>query len=449
MPTARLIPSTYEVSSTNLSVSSASSMYDDTDSTDYATITNTRSGTTSYYLYIRGFNFDDIPSGAVVSSFTVKLKARESGISTSSSYAPKLAHGTSQLTSTCSAISTTATVLTFSGLDVDWDDIVGYGSTFGIRINCRRASRNTTGYMYVYGAEIEVTYSVPNPRTITSSLTGDGTISPQGAITTYDGEEYVLTITPANTAENVSITHDGADVTEQLVAHGQGGTVSTVLGAYELISGSFNGSGASYFSGIVGNGYDTADTTTSNYYSGGSSVQAVFQYDMGIDLPSNANITRCYVMVNGHAESSSNSSEYMCFQLKSGNTELSDEINFKSVSTSNTTYTLECHTLPTVSQLADMVLECTLGYYGGAINGATLFVEYDTASANPSYYTYTFTVDGDAVIAVVIGSANQLFLRLNGAWVAVTAVYKKVNGAWVEQTDLPTILGQRNYVKRS
>jgi len=64
---------------------------------------------------------------------------------------------------------------------VDYDTIKNYGNDFGIRINCRRSNRNTTAYMYIYGAEIEVTYTVPNPRTITSTLSGNGTIDPSGA----------------------------------------------------------------------------------------------------------------------------------------------------------------------------------------------------------------------------------------------------------------------------
>ena len=59
----------------------------------------------------------------------------------------------------------------------------------------RKNSRNTTGYFYCYGAEIEVTYTVPDPRTITSVLSGNGTINPSGAQTYYDGDEYELTIT--------------------------------------------------------------------------------------------------------------------------------------------------------------------------------------------------------------------------------------------------------------
>ena len=152
MATIRLIPSTYYLSSTSyLSVSNASNMYTNTDSTTYATVYNSRTSTTSYYIYLQGFNFDDIPSGAVVNSFTVKLKAYESGVSTSDSYKPYLANGTTAINGSCSAITTTASVHTFTGITADWEDIVGYGDDFGIRINCRRASRNTALNITCYG----------------------------------------------------------------------------------------------------------------------------------------------------------------------------------------------------------------------------------------------------------------------------------------------------------
>jgi len=107
MATIRLIPSTYALSSsTYLNISNANNMYTNTDSDTYATVNNTQTGTTSYYLYIRGFNFDDVPSNATINSFTVKLKARQSGGNINTSNSPKLCNGTSQLTSTCDYIST-------------------------------------------------------------------------------------------------------------------------------------------------------------------------------------------------------------------------------------------------------------------------------------------------------------------------------------------------------
>lgn len=167
MATIRLVPSTYYLSSSSyLSVSNASNMYANTDSTTYATVTNTRSNTSSYYIYLRGFNFDDVPSGATVTGFTVKLKARQSGANTSTSYCPYLATGTSTLSGCKSSVITSSEQTFTFNCSLDWDTISGYGSNFGIRINCRRASRYTTSYIYIYGAEIEVTYTLSGSETL-------------------------------------------------------------------------------------------------------------------------------------------------------------------------------------------------------------------------------------------------------------------------------------------
>lgn len=439
MATIRLIPSTYAVSGTSyLSVSNADRMYHNTDNTTYATITNTYASTSSRYLYLRGFNFSDIPSGAVINSFTVKIKGYERGLSTSTSYAPRLANGTSALSNTTASsnFGTSVNTITIPTGALTWQQIVNYGSNFTIMVYVRRSSRNTTGYFYCYGAEIEVDYTVPNPRTITTTLNGNGTIDPSGTMTCYDGDDFDLVIEPTNSSDTVTAKRDGSDITAQLVHHSAGShTDNTVLGEYTLVSGSFNGSGATYFEGLEGKGVDNTKTT-SNYYSGGSGTIAVFTYKLELpEIPNDATITRLYCQVNGHAESTSQSSEYMCVQLRSGNTELSDETNFKSVSTSNTTITLEAETLPTAAQLENLVLYCRLGYYGGAINGATCYIEYTTKE----YYSYSFVVSGDTAIVVTIGSAGPsytLYTKVNGTWRQASKVLVKQNGSWVEASDV-------------
>lgn len=467
MATIRLVPSTYAVSNTSyLSVSDASNMYTNTDSTTYATITNTYASTSSRYLYLRGFNFDDIPSAAVISSFTVKIKGYEGGLATSTSYAPRLANGTSAISNTTASenFGTSTKTITIPTGALTWQQIANYDDDFTIMVYVRRNSRNTTGYFYCYGAEIEVTYTVPNPRTITSTLTGNGAISPSGANTYYDGDEYELTITPTNKADTVTVTNNNVDVTSQLVPvypsdapHGESTTVSAVLGTYSLVSGGFNGSGASYFQGLVGKGH-TATQTTTNYYSSGSGTTAVFQYAISFsNIPSNAIVTSLYMIANGHCENASQSAEYMCVQLKSGSTNLSTQYNFKSHGTSNGNETITATTLPTRAQLDNLVVEMTLGYYGGAINGVTVYLEYALPTGDPDYYTYTYTVSGNSTIAVTIGSVtptgDKIYRKINGSWVQaskeyvkvsgtwkeVQKVYKKVNGSWVQQTDISSM----------
>lgn len=451
MPTARLVASTYYLSSsTYLSVSNAANMYNDTDNETYATVTNSQNGTTSYYIYIRGFNFDSIPSAAVVSSFRVLLKARESGISTSSSYAPKLCHGTSQITSTMSAISTTATTREFTGVGADWEDIVAYGNNFGIRINCRRASRQTTGYMYIYGAEIEVEYTVPTPRTVTSTLSGNGTISPNGAVTTYDGKEYELTITPTNKSDTVTATRDGVDITSQLVAHGAGSTVSSTPGD---VTTSGIQSGSSYAEYAVGHSAESPSSsgTSSNMYaSSGSTGYAAYSFDFS-GIPSGAIIEEIVVKCYGHREHATiDSSHVSQCVLYQGSTAISDEVDFEGSANVNSTITLEPTSMPTRSELDNITVRHYVGYYGGLVLGITFEVTYSTGSGL-DHYTYTFTVTGNSTIAVTIGGSGRtdgIYVKQNGSWVKAANVYKKISGAWVLQTNLRTVFDESiNWVK--
>lgn len=400
------------------------------------------SGSSSSKAYINyAFSFD-IPSSATIDSVECTVKGHLENTSRSTAtlqlYSGSTAKGSSTDFTSTSAQVLTLTTGTWSRSEIN-DMILKF----------------TIGYYggLVNGATVNVTYTYDSiTYTVSSSLTGDGTINPSGSSTLEKNSEYILTITPTNKSDPVSVIKDGTDITSSLIARYSEGTVNTNLGTYSLSSGSFN-SGESYFEGIVGNGVN-ASQTTSNYYSSSSSTRAVFTYSMAFtNIPSNATISRVYCEVNGHAESSSNSNEYMCVQLKSGSTELSEQINFKSISTSNTTITLEATTLPTVSQLESMVLECTLGYYGGAINGATCYVVYEVVSDYPEYYTYTYTVTGNATIAVVIGgssASDTLYIKVNGSWVEVSEVYVKTNGTWVKQSDITNVFQTGvNYVKGS
>ena len=452
MPTARLTPSTYYLSSSSyLSVTNANNMYDNTDSDTYGQVYNSRSSTTSYYIYLRGFDFDTIPAAAVVSSFTVLLKARQSGVSTSTSYQPYLANGTSAINGSCTPITTTAAVHEFTGVSANWDTLKGYGSDFGIRINCRRASRNTAAYMYIYGAEIEVTYTVPDPRTVTTTLTGDGTISPSGTQTMYDGDEYELTITPTDKSATVTVTNNGTDVSSELVAHGAGSTVSLVP---DDVTTSGIESGASYARYAVGHSAESPSSSGSSsnmYASDYSTGYAAYSFDFSA-IPSNATIDSVEVRCYGHRESSTISSSYVsqCV-LYSGSTAISDEVDFPS--TSNTLITLTPSGTVTRSQLDSFAVRHYVGYYGGLVLGITVEVTYSTGSGL-DHYTYTTTISGNMTIAVTIGGAVQtdtLYIKNNGAWVTVNVskAYKKVNGSWTEVSVSTAFDANTKYVRGS
>lgn len=444
----------YSWASTNTSYP-ISNGYADSSSTTYARINLVTGSQAESYIYYK-FDFSDIPSDATITSVTASAKANVSTTNTTrvATKNMQLATGfSSNITMKGSATSmpSTAASTTISSVG-SWT--LSEVKDAGIRYYAQRGTGSTTStyYFRIYGATMTVTYQYNEiTYTVTSSLNGSGIIDPSGSNDYPSGEEFELYIEPTDKTATVSATRNGIDITSQLIQHSGGeSTVSNVLGTYSLISGGFNGSGATYFSGIVGHGYDTSTTTTSNYYSSSSGTNAVFHYAVPFeDIPSQAEITNLYMMVNGHAESTSQSNEYMCVQLKSGSTVLSEQFNFKSAGTSNSTQTITATTLPTISQLENLVIECTLGYYGGAINGATVFLTYELDSV---YYIYTTTVTEAMTIIVTIGGSTgpTLYVKESGTWNTYSRVYKKVNGSWVEQasSSWATLFNtDTNYVK--
>ena len=400
------------------------------------------STSTTAYVYLT-YDTSDIPSSATIQSVAAKARLRISNTSRVTDRVCQLYTGTTAKgeNTDFSSTSSGGSVITLSTGSWTRSEL----NDLRMRIGGTGSSSTSSKYIYIYGTDITITYTTAS-RTVTTTLSGSGTIDPSGTQTMYDGDEYELIVEPTNSSDTVTATKNGTAIT--LTQHAGGDTTeSNVLGKYALVSGSFSGSGASYFSELVGKGHDST-ATTSNYYSGGSSTIAVFTYDVPFEeIPDNATIKSLYMLVNGHAESTSQSSEYMCARLISGSTNLSDELNFKSVGTSNSTQTVTANVTPTIAQLENLKVQCRLGYYGGAINGATVYLEYEVSGV---YYTYSTTISGDMTIAVTIGGGGvtkKIYLKINGTWTLYSKVYKKINGAWVEQSDPSTIFDTNaNYV---
>lgn len=168
MATIRLIPSAYTSSNSSYATvySGESNMYDNTDDTsDYASLRGrNRNSTTAYYIFLRGFNFGDVPANANVTSFEVKIRCyRNSYQRTGDNYRLRLSSSTNinnvianSITST--EIGTTQSVITIPTGNITWNTLKGYGSDFSIVIPLSSTS-SSRPYIYVYGAEINVTYT--------------------------------------------------------------------------------------------------------------------------------------------------------------------------------------------------------------------------------------------------------------------------------------------------
>lgn len=423
MATIRLVPSTINnAAGTNyIEITNDSNAYTNTDSTTYATLYNKNASTSNRYVYLRGFNFDDIPDGATINSFTIKFKANESGLTTFSSYRPYLANGTSTITGSCSAITTTTTTQSFTGVTASWDTIKGYGANFGIRFNVRRNSRNTAGYLYLYGAEILVDYTVPvyHNVTVTNSTSATVTANPTSVL---EGSSSTIT---SDTLSNIIITDNNVDVTNQFVLHsGTNGDYSTATrGTYGF---ALNNSGyyESQNKGVdkscsvcrISFNLPVTSTVTFQYIN-----YAEATYDFGVFGNVDVALTTNYYPAGSNGATISETSYKKACNTSSDNTSSVQTLTYSNVSAGN-------HFIDVKFSKDD----------GTASNNDTLqFKVTITYSQSVSYYSYTISnIITDHAIVVTSGGGSQpkIYIKKNGTWTQYSKVYKKVNGSWVEQS---------------
>lgn len=452
MATMRLVPSAYTLSSTNyLTIADATNMYTNTDSTTYAQITHNRASTTAYYLYIHGFNFSSLPSDAEISEFTVKIKGLESGLSTNATYRISLYNNTTAISDTTAStsLSTSAQTITIPTGSLTWSTMEGYRNNFRIRVPLRRNSSNTSGYVRIYGAEIEVTYTVPVQYSVTIQNSTSANVQASDTAPMEDDNVVIST----DTLNGIIIKDNNIDVTNQFV-QATGGTINAVPDSHFTTGVSASGANfyqsssttsTSWLEYAIGHSaespYSTSNTSNTYCKPEGSTAWINYEFDFS-EIPASATITNMSVKVYGARENATIDASHVArFQCYSGNTAKGTLQDF--TSTSNGIVTVTDAGTWTATELHNAQLRFEVGYYGGRMLGITWTVTYQANG-----YVYTITAIAANHIIVVTGSGLKILIKVNGNWIEASKVYKKVNGSWVEQSDLTNVFDSgTNYIK--
>ena len=460
MATMKLVPSQLNnAASSYLTISSQDNMYTDTSSSTYATITNTNASTSNRYIYLKGFNFDDIPANAQVSSWTVRLKGYYTSGSQQTLYLCN--NTTTQSGATATGLTTSTQTRTFSNGSLTWDTIKGWRDDFSIRINCRRGNRNTTAYYYIYGAEIEVTYTaetvhvtgVTLNKNLTSLEVGDteqltetvapsnasdktvswsssntsvATVSSTGLVTAVGAGSATITVTTTDGGKTATC---AVTVTEPTYTEYTLATTMVPGKTYLVANGN---SGSVYLMSNEANGSRTlkgvAATVTNGKISITSSVEAKCAFECVLFTAGN-DVTTTLQESGG---------KYIYCDNSSG-------LRFQSTSSLNRFW----HYNNTKfwqfkSSESDGYSDASseYKYYLQVSNGNFTDNHVSTTSIEnsniPAIYLFTPST----------GETDTLYFKDNGSWVEATEAYKKVNGSWVLQTDLANVFQQGvNYVK--
>ena len=407
------------------------------------------STSTTGYVYLT-YDTSDIPPTATIQSVVAKARLRISNASRVTNRVCQLYTGTTAKGSNTDFSSTTsggAVINLSTGTSWTRSEL----NDLRMRIGGTGSSSTSSKYIYIYGTDITITY-VTESRTVTTTLSGNGTIVPSGATTKYDDDEFDLTITPTNKSDTVTVKNNNVDVTEDLVAHYSGGTsYSTSSASGTGVTTGFNRSGSAFYQSsstssdawlryAIGHTAESpySTTNTSNTYvkdgTNDANTMGWMNYPFVFSsLPNDAEITAVEVKCYGATESTSETARHADIELYCGDELKSVRQSF--TSTSNGTITISNPGEWNREELQDAWVRFIVGYYGGRILGITWKVTY-TCGGTLSHYTYSYIVDGNATIAVTIGSGGsqpKMFVKLNGTWTQFSKVYKKVNGSWVEQ----------------
>ena len=407
MATIRLIPSAYSLSNTDyLSISNASNMYTNIDSTTYATVNHNRYRTTSYDIYVKGFNFDDIPTDAIINSAIVKVKAK---VTNASSYTPALYNNTTSLDQNFDGtIGTTDTTRTVD-ITSNWETYKGYGSNFGIRLQLNRSSRYTASSMNIYGAEILVDYTVPVYHTVSTSITGGILRSPTTtSATVRDGVNYEITFNGNPGYTLSSMTVNGVEVTPTIKSAPAPTlptyTVSTNYGTYQT--------------NVLSNAYDGNNST----FFWSSEAQAQGKYIL---------ITFSdFVNLKSFSTYSSNDRDYPhpcnMLQVSVDNENWTDIGTFSDTQTSTFSNITNANNIKYVRIYATSNIENWL-----VLNEITM--SYESAQLGGEYYSYTISaIDSDKTVVIIFNEPDVHYVKVDGRWRKVLTAYRKVNGTWEE-----------------
>lgn len=410
--------SDYKYASVNSSYPTSNPIGKGSTNTTYTQINLTTGSQAETYFY---YNFDlsEIPEAADIVSVSCSYKAyisttNSSYISTRSVqlYSGTTAKGSSGTFST-SITSTSLTAGTWTRAELD---------NARIRLYAKRGSSRTTNTYYIrfYGATLTISYEDNRTLYTVEVECGDNTkVDVDKTNEVKEGERFeVSTTTPIS-----SITDNNVDVLSLIKQETVAGLIVGTPKSY-TVSGSINGT---KYQNCIGKNIDNTESGNDYASSSGSTATIYYSFDLS-SIPNGVDIESINVMVAGHLESTSSSSEVAKLQLYSGDTPKGSEQSF--TSTSKQILTMDAGTW-TIDELQDAKLAFTIGYYGGLVNGVNFEVTY---KSDDIYYLYYIeAVNENHIIRINMDIADtNLRLKKNGSWIKIVKIYQKQNGSWVE-----------------
>ena len=310
----------------------------------------------------------------------------------------------------------------------------------------KQAIKSGTTYTYTFtllrNSTVQFTSKIPSSVNVTATIDEFGTINP-ATTTVQEGDEYTLQITPedfqSTATPPISVSDNYEEVVDELVARKDSATPVFSTSSNTNTSIQSGSSYLAYCNGYTAENPATQGTSSNAYASNGNTGYATYSFNVS-SIPSDATIISVSCKVYGHRESSTVSSTYVArAQLYADTTAKGSYLELPS--TSNTLSSIsDCGTW-TRSEVDNIKLRFTVGYYGGLLLGVSLTIEYEL---DQTRYYYTTTVYEEKTINVkykpdfYVKVKNQwkgrtltsMLPKIGGLRKHVKKLYVKIGGVW-------------------
>lgn len=214
------IPNNYtNGSNTAFTITSGNAMYYDSTHGSYATLKCTAANSVNdIYLIFNSTLFDDIPNTATITSISCKLKCKSNATGNNGTSATYIrgCSGTTEKGSANTTNSNTLSTRTITlGAASSWS--VSDVKNFRLYIKITNG-KNNKGLLYVYGADLTVSYSgdVNEYDIVSSDTSSNGDLSPIGTRSLYEGNSKIYKIT-TNYIDRIYLKDNGTIVNNNIV----------------------------------------------------------------------------------------------------------------------------------------------------------------------------------------------------------------------------------------
>ncbi len=413
--------------STNTSrqISNAYHNADNTSSSARLQLASNRNSTrtSTMYLEFDKSALENIPAGATIGTITANVRYYVNNTTYVSALSIQLhanttAKGSAVTTRSTSSSKYAITAGTWSRSELN---------NIRLYISATHNASTSSAYLYLYGADVTINYTLPPSYNITASSTASGVTVEPASQTAYQGQSASVTL---NTNSGIIVTDNGNDVTSQLVQ--QHDVDSLELNPTTCTDSTF----ATDTTYPASNGCSAADSTTYARFKLATPTQhAIYSFGT-INIPSGATILSVECSVHAYISSTSSSITTKTAQLYAGSTAKGSATT---VPTTNSTWDISDTGSWTASEVQNIRLRFD-GYYPNSnsyylyVYGADLTITYQSEG-----YVYVYTISNiQAAHTILVVAAVTMPLRIkqNGAWVTPRKVLVKDGGTWKESVKI-------------